>query len=282
MEAPKEGVQRLLTAAGYYKGRIDGDWGDQTFTAAQKITSRHTDRLAKTTNDWDRDRWIIAAAQLVLLFTGNEPGVIDGMWGHNTQNAYENWASLNTSGKPIIVDRTPLPTQPIIKSGFPKQSECPEFYGTPGLPGTSADKAMQARLVKIRLPFTFRLDFDKALARTVTGIRLHSKCAESAEQAYEMVFRHYGKDRMITLGLDRFGGSYNPRKMRGGTSWSMHAYGCAIDTYAEPNGLNMHKPQALFSRSEYDAWFDIWQEHGWVPLGRAIDRDYMHVQAARL
>lgn len=280
MTAPKDGIQRLLTASGYYKGRVDGVWGNETLTAARKITVRHPDKIIGKIESWPADRIIIAAAQLVLHFTGNEPGGIDGLWGHNSQNAYTSWLSTQSSGSPIIVERKPVENPPIVKSVFPKQSECPDFYGAPGLPGTSADKAMQARLVKIRIPFTFRLDYD--LDTPITSIRLHAKCAESAEEAYERVFQHYGKDRMISLGLDRFAGSYNPRKMRGGSSWSMHAFGCAIDTYAAPNGLHDRKPKALFSRPEYDAWFDIWQQFGWVPLGRAIDRDYMHVQAARL
>ncbi len=281
MQTPYHDIQKLLTASGYYKGRIDGAWGDETLKAARAITVRHPDKIVGKLEEWPAERIITGAAQLVLLFTGNEPGGIDGLWGHNSQNALENWLSMQANGKPVIVVRKPVSTPPIIVSGFPKQSECPNFYGTPGLPGTSADKAMQARLVKIRLPFTFRLDY--APTTQVTSIRLHAKCAESAEEAYEQAFKHYGKDRMIALGLDRFGGSYNPRLMRGSkTSWSMHAFGCAIDTFAEPNGLHARKPVALFSKADYDAWFDIWQSVGWVPLGRAIDRDYMHVQAARL
>lgn len=280
MTAPKDGIQRLLTASGYYKGRVDGDWGPETLEAARKITVRHPDKIVGKIEGWASDRIIIAAAQLVLLFTGNEPGGIDGLWGHNSQNAFNNWLSMQSSGTPIEVPRYKVDPPPVIKYGFPRQAECPTYYGTPGLPGTSYDKAMQARLTKIKLPFTFRLDYD--LSQPVTSIRVHQKCAESAEQAYDRIFQHYGKDKMVALGLDRFAGSYNPRKMRGGSNWSMHAFGCAIDTYAEPNGLMDRKPKALFSRPEYDAWFNIWQEFGWVPLGRAIDRDYMHVQAARL
>lgn len=280
MTAPKEGIQRLLTSAGYYKGRIDGDWGDQTFEAASKIVARHKDRLVDYDQDWSQDRFIIAAAQLILYFTGNEPGAIDGMWGHNTQAAFDNWISISTSGKPIVIDRVPVANPPVVKTVFPKQSECASYYGNPGLPGTAADKAMQAKLVAVKIPFPFRIDYN--LSQHVSAIRLHYKCAESAEQAYADVYKHYGKDLMIKLGLDRFAGSYNPRRMRGGTSWSMHAYGCAIDTYAGPNGLTTRSPQALFSRSEYDAWFSIWQSYGWTSLGKSIDRDYMHVQAARL
>ena len=62
----------------------------------------------------------------------------------------------------------------------------------------------------------------------------------------------------------------------------MHAYGCAIDHYAAPNGLTTRAPQALFSGKDYVEFFDIWESFGWVSLGRAIGRDWMHIQAARL
>lgn len=286
MSVDREGIQRLLTASGYYKGRIDGVWGTQTLSAAKTIVNRHRDKIADPkfgTQTWTSDRYIIAAAQLVLLYTGNQPGAIDGYWGHNTENAFENWDSVSKSGKPVVVDRDPaVPPKGAtpVKPGFPRQKDCPTFYGTPGLPGSAAEKAMYARLVSIQLPFDFRIDYN--LDQTVKTMKLHHKCAESAEQAYWKVYRHYGQAKMIELGLDRFAGAYNPRYMRGGTSFSMHAYGCAIDTYAGPNGLHVHRPKALFSKPDYDAWFDIWAEHGWTSLGRAIDRDYMHVQAASL
>lgn len=86
----------------------------------------------------------------------------------------------------------------------------------------------------------------------------------------------------MRLGLDRHAGTYNHRRMRGGSAWSMHAYGCAWDFHAAPNGLTTRCPQALFCGREYRAFFDIWEAHGWISLGRAIGRDWMHVQAARL
>jgi hypothetical protein len=94
--------------------------------------------------------------------------------------------------------------------------------------------------------------------------------------------QHYGYPKIQELGLNRFAGSYNHRKMRGGSSWSMHAYGCAIDFYAEPNGLRTRCPDALFCGQDYIAWFDIWESVGWTSLGRAIGRDWMHIQAASM
>ena len=41
-------------------------------------------------------------------------------------------------------------------------------------------------------------------------------------------------------------------------------------------------PQALFCGHEYRKFFDICEAHGWLSLGRAIGRDWMHVQAATL
>lgn len=276
---PKADIQTLLTASGYYKGRIDGGWGDQTITAADTIVKRHLAKLAPGFDLKNTTRLVVAAAQLVLLFTGNQPGAIDGYWGHNSQNALENWLSVTKTGKPVVVDRTPVATQVVTKL-FPSQAGCVAYYGQPGLPGTANERAMAAKMVSIQLPFPFRIDF--ALDKHTKTIQLHNKCAESAEVAYQRVFEHYGHDKMVELGLDRFAGSYVPRVMRGGTSFSMHAYGCAIDTYAGPNGLHVHKPTALFSKPDYAKWFDIWAELGWTSLGRVIDRDYMHVQAAHL
>lgn len=111
---------------------------------------------------------------------------------------------------------------------------------------------------------------------------IHEKCADSAERALREIAKNYTLPTLQRLGLDRFAGSYNHRKMRGGDSWSMHAYGCAIDFYAAPNGLRTPCPTALFCGEEYKTFFDIWEAEGWTSLGRAINRDWMHIQAARL
>lgn len=156
---------------------------------------------------------------------------------------------------------------------LPKQSECGKFYGVPG-------PAIEAQLVYAELPFDLRLDWD--LNRKVRRVRLHKKCAPSFVAAMKEVFAAYGEKDFRALGIDRFAGSYNHRFMRGANKWSMHAYGCAVDFYAGPNGLKAKCPDALFCKPEYKKFLDIMEKHGWMPAIRLWGADGMHFQQALL
>lgn len=270
-----KGVQSLLTAAGYYKGDISGVIGPQTVQAVERLLGSRRDEIGAGWTTWATPRQVIAAGQLVLNHAGFEAGRVDGLVGHNTREAFGAWQAEQSSGKRPEEVRTPLPHKPKSPTVmFPRQADCPKFYGEPGTPGLVNQLAM------FDLPLPMRIDYD--LSHKSTRVQLHRKCGKSAIWAMEQVVRHYGEKRWRELGLDRNAGTYNPRRMRNGTSWSMHAYGCAWDFYAEPNGLNVRAPKALFSGPEYRAFFDIWEANGWTSLGRAIGRDWMHVQAARL
>jgi hypothetical protein len=80
------------------------------------------------------------------------------------------------------------------------------------------------------------------------------------------------------LDLDLYGGCYNFRKMRGGSDWSRHAWGIAIDLSPEKNALKMTHKTAQFARPEYKPMIDIFYKHGFVGLGPEEDRDWMHFQ----
>lgn len=269
--------QRLLVASGYYNGRVDGILGPQTIKAAHTIVARHPTQLTGDPGTWSDARLVVAACQLILLFAGHEPGAIDGLVGHNTREAYASWFEKTTTGKVTIVPRTPVKGYQPVKGVFPNQAGMSAFYGKPGLPGSKEERAMQARLVSFDLPFAFRLDYDRNTP--VRSIRLHELCVVSAEAAINEAIRHYGRDEFVRLELDCFAGGYNPRHMRGGKSFSVHAYGAATDWSAAKNGLHMRAPQAQFSSEVYKAYFDIWEAYGWTSLGRAIGRDWMHIQA---
>ena len=156
---------------------------------------------------------------------------------------------------------------------LPKQSDVASFYGRPG-------PEIEARLALAELPFPLRLDWD--LSKTTRRVRLHQKCCAPFVAAMTEVFATYGLPRMQQLGIDRFAGGYVHRQMRGGSSWSMHAYGCAVDFHAGPNGLKVRCPDALFCKPEYTDFLDIMQKHGWLPAIRLWGADAMHFQMARL
>lgn len=156
---------------------------------------------------------------------------------------------------------------------LPRQADVGTFYGTPG-------PEIEKQLVMAVLPFRLRLDW--ALNETVNKVRLHRKCAAPFVAAMTEIFATYGLPKMQALGIDRFAGGYNHRQMRGGPSWSMHAYGCAVDFYAGPNGLKVRCPSALFCKPDYAPFLDIMEKHGWLPAIRLWGADAMHFQMARL
>ena len=266
-------VQTLLKAAGYYGGELDGQIGPKSRAAVDTLLNRRASEATTNPARWSADRRAVGAGQLVLKHAGHPVGAIDGYWGNATQGAFLEWDHYRRTGTALAFEKSPLASAPAPSFAFPTQSGATAFYGAPGA-------AVQSQLVMIDTPFPMRIDWN--LSQTSQRAQLHKKCADSALVALNKILAHYGYERLRQLGLDRTAGTYNHRKMRGGTSWSMHAYGCAWDWYAAPNGLNTYAPQALFSKPEYAAWLDIWESVGWTSLGRAIGRDYMHVQAARL
>lgn len=266
-------IQRLLAAAGYYKDAIDGILGHHSRKGINTILTRRSSEVSGNPAPWTDKRRAVAAAQLILTHAGYPLGRIDGYAGNLTNTAFMLWNSAQSGIKPDLSVPGKVPPSTNAQNNFPRQSGMDAFYGKPG-------PDVQANLVLYDLPVAMRIDWN--LLQKSTRVQLHKKCGPSAMNAMEQIVRHYGEDEWRKLGLDRNAGTFNHRKMRGSSSWSTHAYGCAWDFYAGPNGLTTRCPDALFCGEAYKAFFDIWEAHGWVSLGRAIGRDWMHVQAARL
>lgn len=261
-------VQTVLAAAGFYDGRADGIDGPMTQAAIIKAL-RGVD-----TTGWGADRRRTGAAQVALDRLGFEPGLPDGWAGHNTTAALEAFWHRRTYGRDLVVPRlSDTPAARAIVSESPRQSECDAFYGRPG-------DEIRSRLVTVDLPYPLRLDW--ALDQTVSRVTLHQKCAPAFVAAMQAVRAEYGAERQVALGLDRYAGGYMHRKMRGGSKWSMHAYGCAVDFYAAPNGLTTRCPRALFCGPDYAPFLNIMQSNGWMPAIRLWGADAMHFQMARL
>ncbi len=152
---------------------------------------------------------------------------------------------------------------------WPTQAEVADFYGEVG--------ASQGSLA---LPFPMRLAW--ARDSLVTRITLHRRVVESAGRAFEAIAAAYAPAQRVELGLDLFGGSLNVRRMRGGSAFSMHSWGIAIDFDPERNQLKWGRDRARLAQPDAEAFWAAWEAEGWVSLGRARDYDWMHVQAARL
>lgn len=93
---------------------------------------------------------------------------------------------------------------------------------------------------------------------------------------------HYGDDGIEEIGGNLFGGCYNCRKMKGGSSWSMHSWAIAIDFDPGRNQLKWSHLQARLAKPDAVRFWELWEAEGWLSLGRARDFDWMHIQAARL
>lgn len=157
----------------------------------------------------------------------------------------------------------------IRQSHWPHQNQVPTFYGPTG-----------AHQTMVELPWPMYLAWDTG--KIVRRISLHEKVAESARRALTRIGEEYGENARDNLGLNLFGGSLNVRKMRGGSSWSMHSWGIAIDFDPERNQLKWGRDKARLAQPDCEAFWSIWEDEGWVSLGRARNYDWMHVQAARI
>jgi hypothetical protein len=134
--------------------------------------------------------------------------------------------------------------------------------------------------VLLDLPYPLRLSWETNT--TVQRTRCHAKVKDSLARVLTNVLAAYGQQRIRELRLDLFGGGYNLRDKRGGSSLSTHAWGIAFDFDPDRNQLKWTRDRASFARPEYDAWWKCWEDEGWVSLGRTRNYDWMHVQAARV
>lgn len=145
-------------------------------------------------------------------------------------------------------------------------------YGVPNQTGAGY-------LTQIDLPYPMRLAWDKNVK--VRRISCHRNIAKPLLNVFNDLLSHYGYEKIISLGIDLFGGCFNFRAMRGGSSWSSHAWALAIDLDPDRNRLKETSKTARFARPEYKPMIDIFYKHGFISLGREKNYDWMHFEYAR-
>lgn len=133
-------------------------------------------------------------------------------------------------------------------------------------------------LVMIDLPFPLILQWGEY--KTTKKMQVHKLLANKVKAIFEEILLVYGYDKIHELGIDRFGGCFAFRVKRGGSDYSVHCWGAAIDLDPARNKLNETKKTARFARPEYKPMIDIFYKHGFVSLGREADFDWMHFQVA--
>jgi len=142
-------------------------------------------------------------------------------------------------------------------------------YGSPNEIG-------KGYLVPIVLPYPMRLAWDKKTK--VNRMMCHKLVADKFLAVFNDLLEYYGYEKIVELGIDLFGGCFNFRKMRGGTDYSRHSWGVAIDLDPERNLLKETSRTARFARVEYKPMIDIFYKHGFISLGVEKNYDWMHFE----
>ena len=118
--------------------------------------------------------------------------------------------------------------------------------------------------------------------KKVSSVRVHKLIARHVEAAFKEIAEAYTPEEIHKLGLDDYSGSFNHRTTASGKSLSMHSWGIALDFAAGKNAYSQTRKTASLARPECDKWWEIWESHGAVSLGRERDYDWMHLQFASL
>lgn len=263
-------IQIYLKKINNYKGAVDGKLSTPFYDAiAYTVQSQKIN-----TKGWTKARFLVAGEQLLYKSEKIETGNIDGLVGPQTNYAREVYKAKVTvdfvavaeevhkeTAAPPVVIKTTGKIVPFQK--WPTSSQRISFYGNPGTNQTT-----------LNLPYPMVLSWD--LKTTVTKWSCHKKCAPAFERVLVRTLEYYGYDEIKKLRLHYWGGTLNVRKMRGGTSWSDHAFGCAADFDPDRNALNTSWKNAQFSKPEYKKWIEFWYDEGATNLGVEANRDGMH------
>lgn len=261
-------VQRELSEQTGITLSIDGIVGKRTQTALLYI-----DQIP---SEWPIRRKIIGYFQYLCATEAINAGPIDGYIGPQTDAAYDQYVDDKSGGwVPWRTDEEEDANEWVggltnSKNNWPIQTQYDmiKYYGERGTNQT-----------KVYAPYTLKLAWNKT--QKINRFTCHEKVADSILRILNRALDYYDT-RISSLGLDLFGGCLNVRKMRGGTAWSTHSWGIAIDWDPARNQLKWNHTRANFANSEYDKWFQLWEDEGWTSMGRIRDYDWMHIAAVQI
>lgn len=257
--------QQLLAEAGYYRAAVEGRIGPATRAAVEAVERNADDRRVGA---WPFTRRLIAASQRVLAAQGHYRGLIDGITGPKTEAAVVAWRAAKAG----IITVPELDPVAAARYQWPNRKDVAAMNRLFGKPGSA-----QATAGRCELPFPFVIAWDED--QRISRFSCNTVAAPVFTSIFAEAARHYGEAAFRRLRLDRFGGCFADRKMRGSsTTTSTHAWGVAVDIDPINNQLRWGQPKAWLARPDYDAFWRIAEQHGATSLGRTRDYDWMHLQ----
>jgi peptidoglycan hydrolase-like protein with peptidoglycan-binding domain len=277
-------LQVLLKKKNLYDGSIDGKVGPKTLDAIALLIQSY----GISTKGWSKTKLKIAGEQALYKSMGIEIGKmngendIDGIDDHVLGNARDVYVAKTTisfrdsvealvEAKATIVQPIPVKTSGKIVplKEWPRQKDCMKFYGKPG-----------TNQVTLKLPYPMRIAWEPK--KTVKSWSCHAKVHDSMERLFQRTLDHYGMEKIRELRLDMWGGTLNVRKMRGGSSWSQHSWGIAVDIDPDNNQLKWGKDRATLAKPIYNKFWEFVYDEGAISLGKERNFDWMHLQFSRL
>lgn len=142
-------------------------------------------------------------------------------------------------------------------------------YGEPNITGSGY-------LDVVIPPYPMRLAWDTG--HVITRIQCHKLITSNLSKALEDVLKEYGYKAIVELGMDLYGGMFNYRKKRNGSTMSMHSWGLAIDLDPEHNQLKWGRDRARFAKSQYEPLLKAFYSNGFINLGAEKNYDWMHFE----
>lgn len=256
-------AQMSLKDMGLYSGAIDGLRGSLTANGERVYIQSG----AAGWNNPKRGNVTVALAQLFLDSLRIDVGPIDGILGIRTNAAITQWVNSGMTGelrgKKATVE---IPTTQANKWPRDSSAAMNAFYGQPGTNLTTCQWAYPIYY------FGKRVTNDK--------FTCNIKVKDSLERISIKVAESYSMDDIRKLGLDKWAGCFNNRRITNGTRLSTHAWAAAVDWDSERNQFRWGRGRASLAHADCVEWWKIWESEGWLSLGRVRNFDWMHVQAA--
>ena len=189
----------------------------------------------------------IAEIQRMQIRIGVTP---DGFWGPKSQ------AACRSHLRKLMPSPNPWPAS--------DQASLRAFYGRPG---------DEAALVRIEFPYPMLYD-----GKRVTSTRVHNRCAASLLRVLTAIRDRIEASPLIRDEAEDFGGVYNFRLKRGGSTYSLHAFGAAIDLDADDNSFRNSWPMKSDMPLEI---IEEFAKEGWLSAAAFWGYDAMHFQATQ-